>query len=100
MIRALYYRLRSKEVALEASIKHWERNATRVSNNEKLLLGPNNCPLCMKYNHFPKVCEGCPVYAETEQKHCEGTDYESILHTHASSVAVKGFLNFLKGLRE
>lgn len=61
-----------KEMALEESIKHWEKNARAESLND-IDLSDSACALCSLFHK--KGCYGCPVSAHTKQPYCRGTPY-------------------------
>ena len=55
--------------ALEASIKHWERNVTGKTST----IGSKNCALCRLF--ITKDCVGCPVRNRTGKPFCDGSPY-------------------------
>ena len=63
--------------ALKGSIRKWES----IVEGTGLDRGPDNCPLCQKFNsddegentHF--MCDGCPVAKATGETGCHGSPY-------------------------
>ena len=81
--------------ALRASIAIWEKRATGETESE--------CPLCVLYRIGRTRldrCHGCPVFAATGQKYCEGTPYEEWIDVdiRAEREAAKRELRFLRSL--
>lgn len=60
--------------ALEACIKHWEKNA-RVRKPENASVNANDCALCGLFNKAPNGCPGCPVKKKTEYNYCNRTPF-------------------------
>lgn len=67
--------------ALEGSIVKW----TKIVNRETADRGPDNCPLCKRFDPFsdnPCVIgeegeeEQCPVMIATGESNCNGSPYE------------------------
>ena len=58
--------------ALEASIKHWERNVTGRTTT----ISSEHCALCRLF--LDAGCKGCPVSNYTGKDICRGTPYVEI----------------------
>ena len=96
--------------ALEASIEHWQKNATAAIPAGASVSGAD-CALCRVNTHS---CKTCPVFERTGQGACEGTHYYEALrgwhrwkHTPLDAKARQAFqeaaqheLDFLISLRE
>lgn len=61
--------------ALQKSIDHWKRLATKT-HNPKESIGPNHCALCIEFFH--NHCEGCPVMEKTGERGCYKTPWSEI----------------------
>lgn len=66
--------------ALEASIKHWEKNRDVLTPSD-VSYSPENCALCQLffYGH-PNRCIGCPIRGRTGRPLCEDTPYEDAVN--------------------
>lgn len=64
--------------ALEASIKHWEKNAAAEAPDEANI-GPSGCALCNKFALQEDAsgiqCHGCPVRERTKAPGCITSPY-------------------------
>ncbi len=60
------------KVALEGSIKKWERI---VRSTQAIDYGDTNCPLCKLFFPIDK-CGGCPVAEKSNNWACENTPHE------------------------
>lgn len=61
--------------ALEASIKHWERNV-QAETPEDASTAAQDCALCQVYDPMLGAnCIGCPVMRHTGLARCGGTPY-------------------------
>src|SRR5271156_2753264 len=103
------------EKALEASIKHWEKNLAAEIPEEASIDG-KNCALCNMFfnNNADDYCIGCPVRLKTGYYGCHRTPYTEAMDAYVeweenSSIvnvqtrwraAAKAELDFLIGLRE
>ena len=58
--------------ALQASIKHWEKNS-QIESIDDAKCGTSHCALCQRFYH--KGCYGCPIAAKTGRDSCDGTPY-------------------------
>jgi hypothetical protein len=67
--------------ALRGSIAKWRGIMAGTTED----LGPENCPLCRKFNRWylgmsqpavVGVCEGCPVAVRTGEDSCSGSPYD------------------------
>lgn len=66
--------------ALDASIKHWQRNA-RADTPDCASTKAKDCALCsMFYEQGNSPCYGCPIYIATGKGGCEGTPYHEAHH--------------------
>lgn len=61
--------------ALQKSIDHWKRLATRTRNAVESI-GPDHCALCNEF--FSNYCKGCPVMEKTGDRGCNKTPWEEI----------------------
>jgi len=84
----------TKMQALKASILHWQDIVERAEKLEQLPLGPNNCPLCIKYNgcmnsNAKDNCKGCPIAFYAKQPGCRGTPYYAVPTKPGDKDAIK-----------
>lgn len=66
------------QTALDLSIAKWEK----LAQGEGEYPTRDNCPLCALFNsgdydEKDSACIGCPVYAKTGERFCQGTPYEN-----------------------
>jgi len=69
-------------IALNSSVKHWNRLATGTSRPDETT-GLSGCALCQMFfkNNFKNnYCDGCPISNFTGFSHCEGSPYRSLNH--------------------
>lgn len=89
--------------ALRGSIEKWER----IVDGTGIDQGIYNCPLCKLF--YANHCSGCPVNANTRQKHCNGSkyfawaslfnDFETMVANNPRRVAAaKAELEYLRSL--
>jgi len=100
-------------IALEKSIKHWERLRAGL----EFKFGVSDCALCSLYNTVDNRCGNCPVYAQTDELGCVDTphgdlwDHVDLVHVQdlgEGTVAnctecqkhIDAEIVFLKSLRE
>lgn len=87
--------------ALEASISHWEHNAS-ASSFDEIHIGPRFCALCK--NYWATNCRSCPVKLHTKKIVCAGTPWESCTSAKAKKdlpaflEAAKAELHFLQAI--
>lgn len=81
-------------LALTCSIGHWEKNADANYLHE-VSVGAANCALCSLYNQpsmpLEERCIGCPVFSETNKKHCDGTPYREAASNYKKWRKWRGF---------
>lgn len=83
-----------QETALQKSIDHWKRLATRT-RNENELIGPAHCALCVEF--YNQDCACCPVRNKTGKTGCKDTPWSDIEDVMPSDSWEDGpeFMNWL-----